>query len=94
MKKAAIIGCGSIAGFLDAPGQDSILTHAHAYMKHDDTKLIAVCDPSLKQRESFVRRWGKELRHYDCVREMLLHEKVDIVSICCLLYTSPSPRDG
>lgn len=82
MLKAAIIGCGNIAGFLDSPSDESVLTHAHAYQKHTDTDLTCICDPSAEQRERFVQRWGQEIRHYHSVHEMLANEQIDILSIC------------
>ena len=85
-KKAAIVGCGSIAGFLDSPHDKYITTHAHAYLAHPDTELVAVCDTDAVQRENFVKRWGNDIKCYDSLTELLLHEKIDILSIC-----SPTP---
>lgn len=82
MLKAAIVGCGNIAGFLDSPSDMRVLTHAHAYQKHSDTSLMCICDPSVEQREKFVKRWGQEIRHYPSLKEMLTNEQIDILSIC------------
>lgn len=82
MKRAAIVGCGNISGFLDSPSDKHISTHAHAYMLHSSTKLIAVCDPNAEQREKFISIWGKEIRGYGTLTELLAHEKIDILSIC------------
>ncbi len=86
MLKAAIIGCGNIAGFLDKPKQPDILTHAHAYTEHIQTQLVAVCDPDLEQRRSFIQRWGQDIHHYESCKTLLENEKIDIISIC-----SPTP---
>ena len=86
MVKTAIVGCGNIAGFLDAPDQENILTHAHAYAKHPDTQLIAICDPVLEQRRSFVKIWGQDIRHYDSFKKLLASQNIEMVSIC-----SPTP---
>lgn len=86
MLKAAIVGCGNIAGFLDKPDQPTILTHAHAYTSHPSTELIAVCDPDLEQRRKLVARWGQDIRHYETLGQMLKTHKIDILSIC-----SPTP---
>jgi len=80
--KAAIVGCGNIAGFLDAPNQDNILTHAHAYQVHKQTQLVAVCDPDLEQRRSFLATWGQDIRHFDSFETLLASQDIDIVSIC------------
>ncbi len=86
MKNAAIVGCGNIAGFLDGPADENILTHAHAYAKHADTQLIAVCDPSARQREKFISKWGETIRTYESLENLLENETIDILSIC-----SPTP---
>lgn len=82
MIKAAIVGCGNISGFLDIPNQKNILTHAHAYAVHKDTELVAVCDPILENRYSFVKIWGQDIRHYDSFQTLLASQSIDIVSIC------------
>lgn len=82
MKRAAIVGCGNIAGFLDSPTEDKVLTHAHAYQKHPNTDLIAICDPSLEQRKKFITRWSSTIHDYSTVQEMLSNEQIDILSIC------------
>jgi len=84
--KAAIVGCGNIAGFLDSPDQENILTHAHAYAKHTQTQLVAVCDPDLEHRRSFINTWGQDIRHYDSFKTLLSAQNIDMVSIC-----SPTP---
>ena len=86
MVKAAIVGCGNIAGFLDSPDQENILTHAHAYTRHQETQLVAVCDPVLEQRRSLIKIWGQDIRHYDSFETLLASQSIDIVSIC-----SPTP---
>jgi len=80
--KVAIVGCGNIAGFLDTPDQENILTHAHAYAKHIETELVAVCDPVLENRRSFVQVWGQDIHHYDSFKTLLASQSIDMVSIC------------
>jgi len=86
VKTAAIVGCGNIAGLLDSSEDEHIITHAHAYQKYPQTKLIAVCDPDTKKREDFVTSWGTDIQTYSNLTELLAHEKIDILSIC-----SPTP---
>lgn len=86
MIKAAIVGCGNIAGFLDSPEESRIVTHAHAYMMHPNTKLVACCDPDLQQRSAFCRVWGDTLNTYDSLSDLLEHETIEMLSIC-----SPTP---
>ncbi len=86
MLKAAIIGCGNIAGSLDSMDSKEVLTHAHAYDKHANTELVCICDPILEQRRSFLNQWGNDIRHYDSFEKLLASHSLDIVSIC-----SPTP---
>jgi predicted dehydrogenase len=86
MIKAAVVGCGNIAGFLDAPEDKRIVTHAHAYHIHPDIELVACCDPDLEQREKFLSIWGESIRGYENVEAMLEAEELQILSIC-----SPTP---
>jgi len=86
VKKTAIVGCGNIAGFLDTPQDEHITTHAHAYLKHPDTNLIAVCDPDPQQRKRFLSRWGEDIHAYENLEELLKQEQIDVLSIC-----SPTP---
>ncbi len=82
MKKAAIVGCGNIAGFLDTPESKTIVTHAHAYSINKDTHLIACCDPDGAQRAKFCSRWDDEIHAYESLHVMLEKESIDILSIC------------
>lgn len=86
MLKAAIIGCGNIAGLLDSRDSTEVLTHAHAYEKNTNTELVCICDPVLEHRRSFIQKWGNDIRHYDSFEKLLDSQAVDIVSIC-----SPTP---
>jgi predicted dehydrogenase len=80
--KTAIVGCGNIAGFLDHPKQDEILTHAHAYQAHPNTQLVAVCDPDVVQRQGFTQVWGQDIRHYESLSKLLEKHPIDMLSIC------------
>lgn len=80
--KAAIIGCGRVAGGYDErTGSNHVLTHAKAYRMHPQTRLSAATDPRESARTSFGRRWEIEDLFAD-PREMLETIKPDIVSIC------------
>jgi len=79
---AAIVGCGNIAGFLDTPDSLHVTTHAHAYLKHPRTSLVAVCDPDKTQREKFQERWGSQIHIYSSLEVLLEKEDINILSIC------------
>lgn len=80
--KAAIIGCGNIAGGYDlsVPNEWS-LTHAGAYHLCPRTKLVAVADPDLEKLQSFQKKWNVEQGYAD-YSELLKNESIDIVSLC------------
>lgn len=86
MIKAAIVGCGNIAGFLDAPGDERIVTHAHACARHDAIGLVACCDPDPLRRQAFCDRWGGDIRGYDSLEALLAEESVEMLCVC-----SPTP---
>jgi len=80
--KAAIIGCGRIAGGYDreVPSEWSI-SHAGAYHLVSDTELIAVADPNPEVLKAFCKKWGV-VSGYSDYHEMLSNERIDIVSLC------------
>jgi len=85
--RAAIIGCGRIAGGYDPvapdPGDPEAwsATHAGAYRLCPDTTLIAVSDPDAAARAQFAEKWGVDGLYAD-YRDMLAAETPDIVSLC------------
>lgn len=78
--KALIIGAGSIGGLIDSHDSQSIASHAHAYYKHPNTQLCAICEPSELNVFAFMERWG-EMRRYTSVDEIQDNERFDIASI-------------
>jgi myo-inositol 2-dehydrogenase / D-chiro-inositol 1-dehydrogenase len=80
MYKALIIGAESIGGLIDSPTSKTIASHAHAYLKHPDTKLTALCESSELNVFAFMERWG-EMDHYPSVDVIDPEEEYDIVSV-------------
>ncbi len=78
--KALIIGAGSIGGLIDSQNSESIASHAHAYFKHPNTQLCAICEPSELNVFAFMERWG-EMHRYTNVDEISYDEHFDIASI-------------
>jgi predicted dehydrogenase len=78
--KALIIGAGSIGGLIDSQDTKSIASHAHAYFKHPDTKLSAICEPSELNVFAFMERWG-EVQRYATLDDVGQDEQFDIVSV-------------
>lgn len=81
MYRAAIIGCGRIAGLNDDPNSDSISTHAKAYRNNDRTNLVSAADVDKERLGRFGSIWSVEKLYLD-YRDMLSGERPDIVSIC------------
>jgi len=82
MLRAAIIGCGQIAGgYGDGKGGEEVRTHAKAYWLQSETELIAVADQNIQRAHEFSRCWGSPMVYTD-VTQMLGVESPDIVSIC------------
>jgi len=80
--RAAIIGCGKIAGGYDeSSSSDQILTHAKAYNRHPATELVAVADIDQKRAQHFARRWEIPQVYTDGIK-MLEDARPDVVSIC------------
>jgi myo-inositol 2-dehydrogenase / D-chiro-inositol 1-dehydrogenase len=80
MYKALIIGAESIGGLIDSPTSKTIASHAHAYLKHPDTKLTALCESSELNVFAFMERWG-EMEHYTSVDAIDPEAEYDIVSV-------------
>lgn len=68
--RAAIIGCGSMAG-----------SHARGYRGVDAIDLVAGADPDEARGQRFSREFGVP-KIYGDYREMLDRERPDIVSVC------------
>lgn len=79
--RAAIIGLGRIASVLeDDPLRAKPCTHAGAFATHPKTRIVAGCDINAERAKAFGKRWGVK-KLYSDYREMVAHEKPDIVSV-------------
>lgn len=60
MKKynVLIIGAGNIGAFYDKPSDKAVLTHAHAFTKHNGFRLLGFVDSDKKKAMAAVRVWG------------------------------------
>jgi len=80
--KAAIIGCGNIAGKYDEEKKSrGIFSHAGAFRESKRVKLIAAADIKEKRLEEFCTYWKVRKRYKD-YKELLKNETIDILSIC------------
>jgi predicted dehydrogenase len=82
MFRAAVIGCGQIAGLNDDPSDSSqVRTHAKAYDQNSMTSIVAAADQDIDRAFDFAARW--DIRGvYGDVRKLLAIERPEIVSVC------------
>lgn len=81
MVDCAIIGCGLIAGGYDTVESELIRTHAKAFYRHPDCRLVAVIDSDPVIARSFAKKWGAD--NYGTDAESILKESHPrLVSIC------------
>lgn len=87
MLSVLIVGCGGIAGGLDAARPDDAWprTHAPAYRRAGGFRLAACVEPDAARRAAFLARWGVE-RGFATLAEAGAAGPFDVVSIC-----SPTP---
>jgi len=83
--KAAIVGMGNIAAFIDTPKNAITASHTKAYKECKKTLLCDAYEPDEKQRHAFEKRWGEEIVFHPSI-ESLLAQKPNVLSI-----TSPTP---
>lgn len=80
--RAAIIGCGQIAGGYDLNTPEGVIqTHAKAYQLHPRVELVAIADPDGGRADQFARFWGVP-EVYREAKSMLEGQCPEIVSIC------------
>ncbi len=80
--RAAIVGCGRIAGQLDDdPRRQEIWTHAGAYHATPQVRLVAAADIVPDRLAAFGARWQVPYLYHD-YRHMLRTERPDLLSIC------------
>ncbi len=75
----AIIGAGRIAASFDNSRSREVLTHAHAYTKNKETRLLGFFDINKKNCLAAARKWS--CRAFNSLEEMF-SEDPQIISIC------------
>ncbi|MBV9463569.1 MAG: Gfo/Idh/MocA family oxidoreductase [Verrucomicrobiae bacterium] len=81
--RAAIVGCGKIAGGYDRPGRDKHLvrTHVRAYRSEPRFSLVACCDRKYAKARAFARDWNISWA-FDDLGAMVRAERPNVVSVC------------
>ncbi len=79
--RAAIVGCGNIAGGYDENAKAGVWTHAGAIQQTSGINLVAAVDPDLNQLRRFQKRWKVPLG-FETLNEMAREATPDVVIIC------------
>jgi predicted dehydrogenase len=74
-----IIGAGNIGAFFDTPEITEVLTHAHAYEKHEGFNLLGFIDVDKQKAVQAVALWGGKV--FSGLKEAFSEGNVDIVSV-------------
>lgn len=77
---ALIVGAGNIGAGYDTPESGDILTHAHAYMEHQDTALVGFVDFNKETGIRAANTW--QTGFFSSLGKAFEQESIDIVSIC------------
>jgi predicted dehydrogenase len=79
--KAAVIGLGNIGMGYDYadPGNDRVLTHAHAFAAHPEFELVGAVDPDAESRQRFTARYARAA--YSSIAELFNHERPEVVAL-------------
>jgi predicted dehydrogenase len=72
------MGAGQIASGFDSPNVDEVLTHAHAYIKHNGFNLIGFYDVDSEKAELAAQKWSCD--SFDNISA--IKDRIDVVSIC------------
>lgn len=81
--RAAIVGCGRIAGgFDEGRGGNSVLTHAAAYSRHPGFALVACVEPDAGRRAAFMRSWSVPAGFASLEECLSSGTGIDVASVC------------
>jgi predicted dehydrogenase len=74
-----IIGAGKIGAFFDRPGCDSVLTHAHAFVRHRGFRLAGFVDSNMEKAILAASIWGG--RAFATIGEAFSCGEIDVVVV-------------
>ena len=81
MYKVGIIGCGRPGSHEGSTGRGIAHHHAAGYKGCGATEIVAAADIVRENTEAFASQHGVS-RIYECYKEMIVEENLDIVSVC------------
>lgn len=76
---ALIVGAGQIGAFYDKPGDENILSHAHAFSRHPHFNLLGFMDQDRIKADRAADIWGG--RAFNSLEQALSEEQVDVVCL-------------
>lgn len=77
--KVLIIGAGRIGALYDFPRSNSVLTHAHAFLKHPYFELVGFVDNNKVKAEAAAKIWGVKV--YQDIEEAFFQNDIDVVCV-------------
>lgn len=78
--KAAILGCGMIAGLYETFDSDTVYSHARAFHLNPEISAVAYYDPLEERAKSLASRFGGQV--FNDPIQILEEFKPDFISIC------------
>lgn len=76
---ALIIGAGNIGALYDTPQTDQVLTHAHAFTKHNGFELVGFVDTDEKKAQDAASIWGGS--SFAGIEEAFDTRSIDVVCV-------------
>jgi predicted dehydrogenase len=77
--KALVIGAGNVGAFFDAPGDENVLSHAHAYVVHPGFELLGFVDTDSAKAAKAASVWGCE--HFKSLEDAFTLHEIDVISV-------------
>ena len=74
-----IVGAGDIGSGYDNPNSIEVLTHAHAFVKHDGFNLIGFVEPNNLVGLNAAKKWSTST--FATIKEAFSENEIDVVSV-------------
>lgn len=74
-----IIGAGNIGAQFDAPQDDNVLTHAHAFSKHEGFNLLGFVDRDIEKTKKAASIWGGNA--FKDIEEAFKASRIDVAVV-------------
>lgn len=74
-----IVGAGDIGSGFDNPNSTEVLTHAHAFVKHEGFNLIGFVEPNKGVALNAAKKWSTST--FTTMKEAFSENEIDIVSV-------------